>query len=133
MSSLRTYITTAAVTVLALSPAAAMAAGTHATPKLGGNPQMRLVDSHHATLKFASDRLGKTADGKLDAKITFADGSRVSGLKATGTHAGDIVYSARVTSSKPLQLHSKVRVTFRLGDSKPVQRFVKLFAPGEHG
>jgi hypothetical protein len=26
-----------------------------------------------------------------------------------------------------------VKVTFRLGDSKPVQRFVKLFAPGEHG
>ena len=55
------------------------------------------------------------------------------GLKATGTHGSDVVYSARVSSSKALQLHEKVKVTFRLGDSKPVQRFVKLFAPGEHG
>jgi hypothetical protein len=133
MLSLRTSLATAAVTLLALSPAAAVAAGSHAKPQLGGNPQMRLVDQHHATLKFASDRLGKTAYGNLDAKITFADGSRVSGLKATGTHGSDIVYSARVTSTKALQLHAKVKVTFRLGDSKPVQRFVKLFAAGEHG
>jgi hypothetical protein len=133
MPSLRTPLATAAVTLLALSPAAALAAGTNAKPQLGGNPQMRLVDSHHATLKFASDRLARNAYGSLDAKITFADGSRVSGLKATGTHGSDIVYSARVSSSKALQLHEKVKVTFRLGDSKPVQRFVKLFAPGEHG
>ena len=133
MSSLRTPLATAAVTLLALSPAAAMAAGTHAQPQLGGNPQMRLVDSHHATLNFASDRLAKNAYGGLDAKITFVNGARVSGLKAVGTHGGDIRYAATVTSSTPLQLHKKYTVRFRLGSAKAVERLVKVFNPGEHG
>jgi hypothetical protein len=132
MSSLRTSLATAAVTLLALSPAAAVA-GSHAQPQLGGNPQMRLVDSHHATLNFASDRLAKNAYGGLDAKITFVNGARVSGLKAVGTHGSDIKYSATVTSSRPLQLHKKYTVRFRLGSGKTVERFVKVFNPGEHG
>jgi hypothetical protein len=132
MSSLRTPLATAAVTLLALSPAA-IAAGTHAQPKLGGSPQMRLVDSHHATLNFASDRLAKNAYGSLDAKITFVNGARVSGLKAVGTHGSDIKYSATVTSSKPITLHKKYTVKFRLGSAKAVERLVKVFNPGEHG
>jgi hypothetical protein len=119
MSSLRTTLTTAAVTLLALSPAAAMAAGAKA-PQLGGNPQMRVIDSHHATLNFASDRLARTASGKLDAKITFVNGARVSGLKAVGTHGNDIRYAATVSSQKPLRLHQKYTVKFRLGDAKTV-------------
>jgi hypothetical protein len=133
MPSLRTQLATAAVTLLALSPAAAMAAGSHAQPQLGGNPQMRVVDSHHATLNFASDRLARTASGKLDAKITFVNGARVSGLKAVGTHGYDIRYAATVSSSKPLRLHQKYTVKFRLGNGKTVERLVKLFNPGEHG
>ena len=133
MSSLRTHLATAAVTLLALSPAAAMAAGSHAQPQLGGNPQMRAVDSHHATLNFASDRLARNAYGTLDAKITFVNGARVSGLRAVGTHGSDIRYAATVSSSKPLRLHAKYTVKFRLGDGKSVERFVKLFAAGEHG
>jgi hypothetical protein len=133
MSSLRTTLTTAAVTLLALSPAAAMAAGSNAQPQLGGNPQMRVIDSHHATLNFASDRLARTASGKLDAKITFVNGARVSGLKAVGTHGNDIKYAATVSSQKPLRLHQKYTVKFRLGDGKTVERLVKLFQPGEHG
>jgi hypothetical protein len=132
MSSLRTTLTTAAVTLLALSPAAAMAASAKA-PQLGGNPQMRVIDSHHATLNFASDRLARTASGKLDAKITFVNGARVSGLKAVGTHGNDIRYAATVSSQKPLRLHQKYTVKFRLGDGKSVERLVKLFQPGEHG
>ena len=98
MSSLRTHLATAAVTLLALVPG-----GRHRrrrptpSPQLGGNPQMRLVDSHHATLNFASDRLAKNAYGSLDAKITFVNGARVSGLKAVGTHGSDIRYSATVS------------------------------------
>jgi hypothetical protein len=132
MTSLRIPLATAAVTLLALSPAA-IAAGTHAQPQLGGSPQMRLVDSHHATLNFASDRLAKNAYGSLDAKITFINGARVSGLKAVGTHGSDIRYAATVTSSKPIVLHRKYTVKFRLGSAKAVERFVKVFNPGEHG
>jgi hypothetical protein len=94
---------------------------------------MRLVDSHHATLNFASDRLAKNAYGGLDAKITFVNGARVSGLKAVGTHGSDIKYAAKVTSSKPIKLHQKYTVRFRLGHGKTVERLVKVFNPGEHG
>src|SRR3954462_4263441 len=132
MSSLRTRLASAAVTLLALSPAA-IAAGTHAQPQLGGSPQMRLVDSHHATLNFASDRLAKNAYGSLHAEIPLVNGARGSGLKAGGTHGSDIKYAATVTSSKPIVLHKKYTVKFRLGSAKAVERLVKVFNPGEHG
>ena len=128
-----TRLTATALTLSALVPAAAMATGVHSNPQLGGNPQMRLIDNHHATLNFASDRLPRTAAGKVDAKITFVNGARVSGLKAVGTHGSDIRYAAKVTSSKPIKLHQKYTVRFRLGDGKAVERLVKVFNPGEHG
>jgi hypothetical protein len=128
-----TRLTATTLTLAALAPAAAAAAGVHSHPQLGGNPQMRVVDAHHATLSFASDRLPRTATGKVDAKITFVDGARVSAIKPVGNHGNDIRYSATVSSKTPLKLHQKYTVKFRLGDSKSVQLFVKLFAPGEHG
>ena len=54
-------------------------------------------------------------------------------IKPVGTHGYDIKYTARVSSQKPLKLHQKYTVKFRLGDAKTVSRFVKLFAVGEHG
>jgi hypothetical protein len=132
MLRLRSLLTLGAVAVTALAPAGAIAASA-SHPQLGGSPQMRLVDSHHATLKFASDRLPRTAAGKLDAKITFVNGARVSGLKATGTHGNDIVYTAKVAFERPLRLHAKYTVKFRLDGSASVTRLVKLFAVGEHG
>ena len=117
----------------ALAPAAAFGAGVSSQPKLGGNPQMRLVDSHHANIEFASDRLPRTASGKLDAKVIFVNGAKVTGLKAVGTHGSDIRYQALVSSSKTIREHAKYTVKFRLGDSPTVTRFVKVFLPGEHG
>jgi hypothetical protein len=131
--SLPRFAAAAAVTLTAMAPATALAAGVHSHPKLGGSPQMRLVDSNHADLNFASDRLPRTATGRVDAKITFAGGLRVSNLRPTSTHGSDIVYTARVSSAKVLKNHQKFQVTFRLGDSAPVKRSVKLFLPGEHG
>jgi hypothetical protein len=128
-----TRLTATALTLTALAPAAAMATGVHSNPQLGGNPQMRLIDNHHATLNFASDRLPRTAAGKVDAKITFINGARVSDIKPVGTHGNDIKYSARVSSQHVLRDHEKFTVTFRLGDSAPVKVFVKLFLPGQHG
>ena len=80
-------------------------------------PQIRLIDSHRATLTFVFDGLPRTASGRLDAKITFANGARVSGLKPTGTHGRDNVYSARVTDRRPLRVNQKYTVTFSLGDA----------------
>jgi hypothetical protein len=130
MPSTKTTITTALL-LSALAPAAALGAGVHSHPKLGGQPQMSLVDSHHATLKFASDRLARTADGKVDAKITFVNGAKVTAIKPVGTHGNDIRYEARVSSTKELRNHAKYTVRFRLGDSSSVQRLVKLYLPSE--
>jgi hypothetical protein len=123
----------AALAVTTLAPATALATGVQTHPKLGGSPQMRLVDAHHANLQFTSDRLPRTASGTVDAKISFVAGLRVSNLRPTGTHGSDIVYTARVSSTKRLVDHQKFQVRFRLGDSKAVQRTVKLFRQGEHG
>jgi hypothetical protein len=131
MTSKTTRITTALLAVSALVPAAALGAGVHSHPKLGGQPQMSLVDSHHATLKFASDRLPRTAAGKVDAKITFVNGAKVTDIKPVGTHGNDIKYQARVSSTKALRTHAKYTVKFRLGDSSSVQRLVKLYLPSE--
>ena len=108
-----------------------MGAGASSHPKLGGQPQMRLVDSHHAIIHFASDRLPRTASGKLDAKIRFLNGAKATGLKAVGTHGDDITYEARVSSTKELRVHAKYTVRLRLADSSPVQRLVKLYLPSE--
>jgi hypothetical protein len=129
----RTRIVTAAVAMAAIAPTAALAAGAVSHPQLKGSPQMRSIDAHHATLQFASERLPRSASGKVDAKITYAGGQRVSGLKATGTHGSDIVYGARIASTGAMRNHQKFTVRFRLGKSATVTRSVKLFAPGEHG
>ena len=112
MSSLRTALTATAVTLPALAPAAALAAGVHAQPQLGGNPQMRVVDANHATLNFASDRLARTASGKVDAKITFVNGARVTDIKPVGTHGNDIRYTATrlvvQAAEAPPEVHGEV-------------------------
>jgi hypothetical protein len=133
MQHTRNHLILGAVALAAIAPTAALAAGATAHPALRGSPQMRTIDAKHATLRFASDRLPRTVAGKLDAKITYAGGQRVSGLKASGTHGSDIVYTARVSSTKPMRNHQKFTVRFRLGTSQAVTRKVKLFAPGEHG
>jgi hypothetical protein len=131
MTSKTAHFTTALLIASALAPAAALGAGVHSHPKLGGQPQMSLVDTHHATLNFAADRLPLTADGKVDAKITFVNGAKVTAIKPVGTHGNDIRYQARVSSTKALREHAKYTVRFRLGDSGTVQRFVKLYLPSE--
>jgi hypothetical protein len=111
-----------ALSVAALAPAVAHAADLG----LGGQPQMRLIDANEARLTFAADRLPKTADGSIDARIRFSGGQRVSNLKATGTHGDDITYSARITSRRDFRVGAKYTVTFTLGDEDPVVRKVKL-------
>ena len=107
-------------TVLAAS--AALAAAHH--PELRGAPQLKLSDAHHATLTFAADPIAHSGS-RVDAKVTLPNG-HVGRLRRTGTHGSDAVYSARVSSSRALQAGRKYTVTFRLGDSKPVKRLVKL-------
>ena len=132
MSTPRTLLVTAALTASALAPVTALAATATTTPRLKSSPQMRVVDAHHAKLNFASERLSRTAAGKINATITFAGGERVSGLKANGKHGRDTKYIATVSSTKVMSHHDKFAVTFRLGKSKPVKRIVTLFKAGAH-
>jgi hypothetical protein len=127
----RTHLIAAAVAASSLVPAAALASAT-SHPILRGSPQMRVVDAHHATLNFASNRLPRTAAGKIDAKITYADGSRVTGLKASGRHGVDTVYTARITLRRTIRDHQKFTVRFRLGDSPTVKRTVTLYTADQH-
>jgi hypothetical protein len=130
MTSTATKIATTVLATSALVPAAALASHAVSHPKLGGAPQMFVVDSHHATLKFASDHIKRTHSGRVDARITFVNGARVTSLKPSGTHAGDIVYTAKVSSKRALREGAKYTVRFRLGDSNSVKRLVKLHAAG---
>jgi hypothetical protein len=126
-----TLATAAAVAASALTAIAAPAAGVHSHPILRGSPQMIMVDAHHATLRFAAQRIGRTAKGTVDANITFADGSRAYATKPVGTHGGDIVYATRVASQHRLSNHAKFMVGFRLGQSTTVHRSVKLYKANE--
>jgi hypothetical protein len=128
----RTHLIAAALAVSALAPATALASGVHSHPILRGSPQMHVADAHHATLQFASDRLPRAATGRLDAKITYADGSRVSDLKVRGTHGEDIVYTARISLRRVIEDHQKFTVRFRLGDSRTVERTVTLYTAHQH-
>ena len=42
-----------------------------------------------------------------------------------------VEFVSRVTSTKALRTHAKYTVKFRLADSQPVQRLVKLYLPSE--
>jgi hypothetical protein len=115
-------LTASLLAAAALAPAAASAADV----QLGGQPTMRLVDTHHAQLRFASDRLPRKANGAIDARITFAGGQRVSGLKRAGRHGRDVVYTARVTSKNALRVGTKYTVRIKVADQAPFVRKVKL-------
>jgi hypothetical protein len=115
-------VTASLLAAAALAPAAASAADV----RLGGAPTLRLVDTHHAQLRFASDRLPRKANGAIDARVTFAGGQRVSALKPAGRHGKDVVYTARVTSRKPLRVGTKYTVRIKVDDQAPIVRKVKL-------
>jgi hypothetical protein len=128
----RIRLAAAVLAICAVAPAAALATGVHSHPILRGSPHMRVVDAHHATLNFASNRLPRTSAGKVDAKVTYVDGSRVSNLMASGTHGEDIVYTARITLRREIRDHQKFTVRFRLGDSHSVERTVTLYTADQH-
>ena len=108
--------------VAAMAPAAAHAAGA----QLGGQPTMHAIDAHHATLEFAADKLPRTKTGAVDARVQFAGGQRVSGLKPVGRHGYDVRYQATVTSTAPFRINAKYTVRIKLPGSPTVVRLAKL-------
>jgi hypothetical protein len=90
-----------------------------ADAKLGGQPQMHMINSHQASLRFAADKKPST--------ITFANGAKVGAATKVGTHGSDNVYRVRVTSSGALHSGTKYTVTFTFPGEKPDKRLVKLY------
>src|SRR3954452_15953580 len=114
MTSSRT-LTASLLAAAALVPATAQAAGA----PLGGQPTMRTVDAHHATLQVTANRT---------PHVQFAGGQRVAAMKATGTHGRDTVYTATVTSRSDLRVGAKYPARTRLAGAKAVERLVTLKA-----
>jgi hypothetical protein len=123
---LRKTITASLLAAAALAPATATATASGA--QLGGQPTMRAIDAHHATLEFAADRLPRTASGAVEARVRFAGGQRVSALKPVGRHGSDVRYTATVTSRSDLRVGAKYTVRITLPGSAQVVRLVKLHA-----
>jgi hypothetical protein len=124
-----TYRLPSLLTASALAAAAFLPPAADA--KLGGHPMLSVVDSHHATLEFAADKLPRNADGTYDATITFAGGKTVGRLKAVGTHGDDIRYAAKITSKRAFRVNTKYTVRIKLADEPTAKRLVKLIDRGD--
>jgi hypothetical protein len=118
-----TAITAALLAAAALAPAAASAAQID----LGGQPTLRQVDAHHATLRFASDRLPRTPAGRIAARVVFS-GERAGSVTAVGRHGDDVVYRARISTDRDLRAGAKYTVRIVVDGQEPIVRKVKLHA-----
>jgi hypothetical protein len=67
-----------------------------------------------------------TKSGAVHARVQFAGGQRVSGLKPVGRHGYDVRYQATVTSKSALRIDAKDTVRIKLPGSPTVVRLVKL-------
>src|SRR5262245_65679930 len=72
---------------------------------------MRLVDTHHATIEFASPVLPHKADGTIDARYVLAPGKRAGAITKVGMHGTDTRYRATITSKTDWRVN--VRYTGR--------------------
>jgi hypothetical protein len=113
-------LTAALLAAAALAPAAASA-----DVRLGGAPTLRLVDAHHATLRFASDRLPRTSTGRLRARVSFS-GQRAGSVTPVGRHGDDVVYRARITTDRELRVGTRYTVRIVVDGLEPIVRKVKL-------
>ncbi len=106
---------------LAGAAAAAALVPAVADAKLGGHPTLTKIDSNHASLRFAADRLPSPSS----AKITFAGGQSVGALKAVGKHGSDVVYRAKVTSKNAFRVGTKYTVTIKVPGAPAEKLLVK--------
>jgi hypothetical protein len=93
---------------------------------LGGAISLRVVDSHHATLEFASDELPRKADGTYDAGIHMAPGKRPSALTKHGMHGDDTTYVSTITSRNAFRVNVRYTVRLKIAGQKDIVREIKL-------
>jgi hypothetical protein len=93
---------------------------------LGSAISLRVVDSHHATLEFASDELPRKADGTYDASIHMAPGKRPSALTKDGMHGDDTNYVSTITSKHALRVNVRYTVRLKIAGQRDIVRQIKL-------
>ena len=118
---LRLLMASLLATAALLIPATA-----NAKVDLGGAITLRVDDSHHANLEFASDALPKKADGTLDARVVMAPGKRASALTKAGMHGDDTRYTATITSKNAFRVNTRYTVRLKIAGQKDIVRKIKL-------
>ena len=87
---------------------------------------MRLVDTHHATIEFASPVLPRKADGTIDARYVLAPGKRASAIKKVGMHGTDTRCSSTVRSKSAWRVNVRYTVRLKIAGQKDIVQKIKL-------
>jgi hypothetical protein len=93
---------------------------------LGGAITLRVDDSHHAKLEFASDALPLKADGRIDASVVMAPGKRASALTKAGMHGDDTRYTSTITSKHAFRVNTRYTVRLKIAGQQDIVRQIKL-------
>ncbi len=114
------------LTLPLLIGALALPASASADVPIHSAISMRLVDSHHATIEFASPVLPRKADGTIDARYVLAPGKRASAIKKVGMHGTDTRYSSTVTSKSVWRVNVRYTVRLKIAGQKEIVQKIKL-------
>jgi hypothetical protein len=114
------------LTLSLLVGALVLPASAGADVPLHGAISMRLADSHHATLEFASPALPRRADGTFDARYVLAPGKRASPIRKVGRHGADTRYQATVTSRSDWRVDARYTVRLKIAGQREIVGKIKL-------
>jgi hypothetical protein len=114
------------LTLSLLIGALALPASASADVPIHSAISMRLVDSHHATIEFASPVLPRKADGSIDARYVLAPGKSPSAIKKVGMHGTDTRYSSTVTSKSAWRVNVRYTVRLKIAGQKDIVQKIKL-------
>jgi hypothetical protein len=106
--------------------ALALPASASADVPIHGAISMRLVNTHHATIEFASPVLPHKADGSIHARYVLAPGKRASAIKKVGMHGTDTRYRARLTSKSRWRVNVRYTVRLKIAGQKDIVQKIKL-------
>lgn len=108
------------LTATALAAAAILPATASAKVDLGSAISLRTVNSHEATVRFASDALPR------GARIVMAPGKRPGALRKVGRHGDDTRYVSTVKSKHRFRVGTRYTVRLEIPGQNDIVRKVKL-------
>ena len=108
------------LTAVTLAAAAILPATASAKVDLGSAISLRTVNSHNATVQFASDQLPS------GARIVMAPGKRPGALRKVGMHGDDTRYASTVKSKNRFRVGTRYTVRLEIPGQNDIVRKVKL-------